>query len=722
MNGETSITRRDEQGSTVSADSRVLNIQKLFSPKSIAIFGASERPRTIGTVIAESLRNLQFSGPIWSINPKYDRLYEHPCFPSVDALPGVPDIVAFGVKGDAAVAALETLGVRGVRAVALYDHGFAESGSEGAALQSRLVEICRKYDMALCGPNCMGTLSPHDRFSSYRLPITNAAAIKGNVSLISHSGSITIGLLADVRRFGFSRVVSSGNEAVLDAVDYLHHFLDDPNTRVIAAFLETVRRPVEFRAALERAAEMGKPVVVLKVGRSARASRAIVSHTGGLAGETRIFSEVLRRANAIEVSDLVEMTEVLTTLQGPRWPRGRRIAVATGSGGQAELLLDLAEGANLQLPPLPPHAAEEVERVIGPLTGDGNPLDAWGNGDIQKNITHALDVLGREPAYDAVALCNEQADDAPVSMPQAAISILAEAAAKSDKPFYCLNLRPGIMRKANVDLLQARGVMTLGGGRQGLAAIDSVGRYELRRQKPRAQSAAGSQRNPVAAERRRVVNEFEAKRLLRQFGVPVPEEVLVRSPDAACAQAEKIGWPVVLKVVSDAVAHKTEHGLIRLNLRSAEEVRVAFGELMQRFEIAAPGGDFAGVVVQPMIVDGVEVFAGLRCDPDWGLVLAFGFGGTLLEIVEDVALRVLPLEDGDTRDMITETKAARVLAGVRGAPPADIGALESCLQALAAFGAACGGDLLECDINPIKVLPQRRGCIALDALIVLNRP
>ncbi len=697
------------------------DLRPLFAPTSIALVGASERPGTIGHVLAESLRRLAFPGPFWPINPRHQELYGLRCFASLADLPAPPDLVIFGIKGSAAAEQLDGLGRLGVRGAVIYDHGFAEAGEEGSALQAALIATCRRHRIALCGPNCMGIISPYDNYSSYRLAMLDPERFKGNVGLISHSGSITIGLLTDVRRFGYSKVISAGNEAVVDAVDYLHYLIDDPHTQVIAAFLETVRRPAEFRAALERAAEAGRPVVILKVGRSRRAGRAIVSHTGGLAGEAGVFSEVLRRANAIEVGDLVELTEVVATLQGPRRPRGRRIAVTTGSGGQAELMLDVAEAANLELPPLDAAARTEVERVIGPITGDGNPLDAWGNGDVRTNLTHALDVLGAHPGYDAVALCNEQMDDAPVRLPDASIDVLIACARKSDKPFYCLNLRPGLMRKENLERFRAAGIVAVGGARQGLAAIDRVGRYEMRRGRPSIPAPAAL-RNPVAGERRRVLNEYDSKRLVAQFGVPIcVAEALVKSSDEACEAAARSGWPVALKAVSDGVAHKTELGLVRLNLRDASELRSACAELTTRFETAAPGANLLGLLVTPMIARGIEVFAGLRRDPDWGPVLAFGLGGIWLEVMRDVALRLLPLEPGEAREMIAETKAAEILAGVRGAPAADVAALEKCIEALAAFGHACGNDLVECDLNPIKVLPAGEGCVALDALIVLDR-
>jgi acyl-CoA synthetase (NDP forming) len=695
------------------------DLHRLFAPSSVAIVGASERPGTIGYTLSETLARLGFPGPIWPINPRLAEVYGLRCYASVADLPRVPDMVVFGIKGSAAVEQLKLLGPSGVRAAVIYDNGFAEAGEAGVALQARLVDICRRYGIVLCGPNCMGTINPHDGFSSYRLVITEPARFKGGVGLISHSGSITIGLLADVRRYGFSKVVSAGNEAVADAADYLNYLIDDPHTRMIACFLEAVRRPAAFRAALERAAAADKPVVVLKVGRSARAGHAIVTHTGGLAGEAQVFSDVLRRANAIEVTDLVEMAEVLAVLHGPRRPGGRRIAVATGSGGQAELLLDVADAAGLSLPPLDRESIAEVERVVGPITGDGNPLDCWGNGDVRTNLGHSLDLLGRHPGYDAVALCNEQSDGAPIRQPDAAITVLGESARKAGKPFYCLNLRAGMMRTQNLDPLRADGVIMLGGARQGLFAIDRVGRYELRRRQGLHAVAAPPRRNPLATEQRRVINEFDAKRLLAPFGVPVPPEELVHSAEEACAAAARIGWPVVLKAVSDDIAHKTELGLVRLNLRDRGELLAAWEAMNNRLRTAAPDAALAGWLIQPMIGEGVEVFLGLRRDPDWGLALAFGLGGIFLEVMRDVALRTLPLEPGDAREMIFETKAARVLSGVRGAPPADIEALIKCIEVLAEFGLACADDLVECDLNPIKV--SSRGCLVLDALIVLDR-
>jgi acetate---CoA ligase (ADP-forming) len=337
-------------------------LDALLRPKSIAILGASERP-SIGRSLIVSARNIGFDGKIYPINPKYPQLLGHRCYPSIEALPEAPDAVAFCVSYTRILENFVPVAAKGAKAATIFDGGFAERGEEGAKLQAQIVAICREAGILLNGPNCMGVLNPATRSSIYIHELHDPTGLAGNVGLISQSGSICIGLLSDIRRFGFSHVISSGNEALIGAAEYMEALIDDPATKVLALFTETVKEPERFVAALDRAADRGKPVVVLKVGRTERSRRAITSHTGGLAGEARVFSEVLKAHRAIEVEDMDELTEVLAVCQGERWPRGRRLSVVTASGGQAELMLDIASERGLDLPPLPAASRKEAERV-----------------------------------------------------------------------------------------------------------------------------------------------------------------------------------------------------------------------------------------------------------------------------------------------------------------------------------------------------------------------
>jgi acetate---CoA ligase (ADP-forming) len=374
---------------------------------------------------------------------------------------------------DALLAAAE----RGVQGAVIYDGGFAERGKDGRRLQTRIEGICRDAGIALCGPNCMGVLSPHDRSTTYLQELRDPAGLAGNVGIVSQSGAICISLLTDIRRFGFSHVVSSGNEAVLVMADYLEYLVDDPKTRVIGSFIETVRSPDRFIAALDRAAAQSKPVVALKVGRTERTRRAVMTHTGGHAGEPGFVSELLSAHRAIEVSDLVEFTEVLAASQGTKRPLGRRIGVITSSGGLAELILDIAASADLLLPPLSAAAKADIESRVGFITGDGNPLDAWGNGTFVANLPHALGVFERSPDHDIVVFCRDNCDDQPFEMPElpwSYLELFVRAAASSSKPHYLLHTRPGVMNREQVAHLRAAGIPVVGGIREGLGAIDQL--------------------------------------------------------------------------------------------------------------------------------------------------------------------------------------------------------------------------------------------------------
>ena len=696
-----------------------MNLAALVSPRSIAVLGASDRP-SLGRGIVESLRVIGFNGPVYPINPKYGEVLGLRCYASLGDLPEAPDVVAFCIGGTSVLEQVRRFPEHGVRAAVVYDGGFAERGDDGRKLQADIAGICRENDIALCGPNCGGILNPQARSTTFKQHVRDPAGLAGNVGMVSQSGSICNTMLADLRRFGFSLVVSSGNEAVVTTAAYLEHLIDDPHTKVIATFTEAVREPDRYIAALERAADQGKPVVVLKVGRSERTRHAVASHTGGLAGDSRVFSEVLRAHRAIEVCDLDEMTEVLAACQGARWPKGRGVNVLTTSGGQAELILDVATGAGIELKPLARSTRDRIEREVGHVTGDGNPLDAWGNGDVLKNMPPTLQALSENPETDAVVFCSsDSVDDQPLGRPGRELGyakVLAAAAQASAKPHYLMTMRPGIMHSEQARLLAEVGVPVICGTRQGLGALDRLARWAEPRPPIRSSPFSPS---PELTRRRRIINEFDAKRLLSQHGIPVARERLVGSLEEARRAAQELACPVVLKVVSDEIPHKSEHGLVAVDLANEHALSAAYA--MMEGTVARLGRPIQGYLVQEMVGDGIEVMAGVARDPDFGLSIVFGMGGIAVEVMRDFTLRPLPLREGDAQAMIAELRGAALLGPIRGRPGADIESLAACLYALADFAVANQDGIAEIDLNPIMARAPGIGCVVVDALIATRQ-
>jgi acyl-CoA synthetase (NDP forming) len=460
-----------------------MGLEALLKPRSIAVIGASEKP-TIGRRLIASLDRIGFAGSIFPINPNYPAVLGRRCYGSIAELPETPDIAVFCVGHERVLEPFAAAAKRGIKAAVIYDGGFAERGEDGRSLQSQIDGLCRESGIALCGPNCMGVLNPHHPSTTYLQELREPAGLAGNVGIVSQSGGFCIALVNDIRRFGFSHVISSGNEAALAAADYLEYFVDDPLTTVIGGFIETVRHPERFVAALDRAAAQGKPIVVLKVGRTRRTQYAVATHTGGIAGEAGFASELFRAHHAIEVSDLVEFTEAIAAAQSTARPTGHRLGVITSSGGMAELILDVAASTNLQLPPLPALVKAEVERLIGFVSGDGNPLDAWGNGTFLVNLPHALRVFDASPDHDIIVFCRDNCDGQPFESPEvgrAYLELFARAAAASNKPHYLLHTRPGIMNREQVVYLRKAGIAVVGGIREGLEAIDRLARQATTR-------------------------------------------------------------------------------------------------------------------------------------------------------------------------------------------------------------------------------------------------
>jgi acyl-CoA synthetase (NDP forming) len=399
---------------------------------------------------------------------------------------------------------------------------------------------------------------------------------------------------------------------------------------------------------------------------------------------------------------------VLAVCQGERWPQHRGISVITGSGGLAEMILDNATAIGLDLPPLAPDERKEAERVIGRITGDGNPFDAWGNGNYAVNLPHAMSVVDASPRIASIVYCSDTSNDGHIGHPGRVlenVKMLAETGKNSKKPFYLMNTRAGLMNNAQAKALRDAGLVQIGGTRQGLAALDRVGGYMAWKSNPR--SPANHTRAPelATAKARRSINEYDSKRLLSAYGIPVAREQRVETADQALAAARAIGLPVVLKALSDDIPHKTELGLVTVNLKTEEDVTCAFTRMRERIDAINPRPRDVAFLVQEFVTDGVEVFAGVSRDPDFGLSIAFGLGGAAIEVTRDFALRMLPLADGDAEAMIAETRAAAMLGEVRGRPAADIKGLAACLYALSDFAQAHADVLAEI-------------CVVVDALIV----
>ena len=700
----------------------MLDLDPLFAPRSVAVMGASPRP-SVGRYIVETLQNFGYAGQIYPVNPNYDEVAGVACFDDLGDLPASPDIVVFCVSPARTMEGFRKLPDAGAGAAVIFGGGYGEAGDEGRAMQREMVGLCKEAGIALCGPNCMGVISPHARSATYLQIGTNRESLAGNVGLISQSGSICISMLSDVSRFGYSLVASTGNEAVVSAAAVMEYMIDLPETKVIACFTETIAEPERYVAALDKAADAGKPVVVLKVGKTKRTKDAIATHTGGMAGDDRVFSEILRAHRAIEVAEFDELIEVLAACQGRVWPRGRRLSVVTSSGGAAELMLDIGETAGLALPPLPKAEFEAARDFIGDFAGDGNPLDAWGNGNFRENMPYALNIVGKTESTDAVLLCYDNDDSAPmgnVADYLARVDIIETASRDSNKPHYQLTLRPGLRIAEQIERFRALGIPPLVGVRQGLGAIDKLARWNQKLFPARApQALPVNLLDSMSLSGRATVHEHDCKRLMSAVGLAVTREQAARDVETAVAAAESIGLPVVMKALSDDIPHKSEHGLVVVGVDNVDDVRKVWSDLQERLSKVNTEAD---ILIQEMVAEGVEVFAGVAHHPGFGHVLAFGLGGVEIELDPDFSLRKLPLRAGDAEAMIGEIRGAARLGAHRGRAACDVASLAACLYAISDLIAAAGGQIRELDLNPIKVMPAGSGCVIVDALIVPHEP
>ena len=711
----------------VAAVSAFRDLSPLLNPQSIAVVGATERPGSAGRLVLENLRQLGYQGRVYPVHPQHRQVLGWRCYPDLASLPGAVDCVAVLLGASKTLPVLRAAVQRGARAAWVLASGFAEAGPQGAQVQAQLSRLAQESGLLLCGPNCIGVANLVDGVATYSVALKPGAR-PGAVSAVVQSGAICMGL-ANAARFGFRYLISSGNEALLDSADYIGHLVGDPHTEVIIAFLEGIASPGKFVAAAEAAARAGKPLLVVKVGRSEPARQAVQAHTGALAGSDAVCDAVFRRWGITRLDTLDELLAAAQLFVTCPLPQGDGIGLLSLSGGQIGLLADLAHDLGLRFAPFSEGAQRELSRVLPPYSRISNPLDAWGSGDLEATYPACVEVVAREEGVHLLAVSRDTPPGvAPREVEQsAAVAAAAVRAARdSRKPVVVFsNVSSGFEARTEQQLA-AGGVPYLQGTRETLRALQGLVRYaEFRRRgaEPLPAAAVPAPASlPAWREKLQGVSgslsEVEGRRLLLDYGIAGPREALAESAGEAVNAARRLGYPVVLKLVSPDIQHKTEIGAVRTGLADDAAVAAAFREVMAAAQEKRPAARLEGVLVQEMIsADAVEVMVGVLRDPGFGPLVVFGSGGVLVELLQDTALRLAPLSRRDAEEMVAETRLAHLLQGFRGRPAADSEALFDALLRVSRLALDLGDLVAAIDINPLMVLPQGHGVRAVDVLV-----
>jgi acyl-CoA synthetase (NDP forming) len=693
-------------------------LDALLRPKSIAIIGASQDSTKIGGRPVQFLRQYGFPGPVYPINPRATEVQGFAAYAAIADTPEPPDLAIVAVSGEAAPDAVEACAARGVRSIVIFSSGFSEMGEAGQALQDRIRATAHRTGMRVLGPNCLGAVSIADRsIATFSIVLENSMPEAGAAGIVSQSGNIgsyTM-LLCGERGFGISRFMTTGNECDVDVADGIAFLARDPATKVILCCLETCRSPQRLQAALEAARQARKPVIVLKIGETEAGQAAAASHTGALAGSEAVFDAMFHRAGAWRVrsvEQLVELAQAAIALGPDRLPRGRRVTLLTASGGFGVLLADAATSAGLELPT---PSAETQRRIIEvvPYASPRNPVDATAQMSSRPEILERiLTALLEDGNSDALVLLVSSA----MYLPRLrSVFMAALTSVRQLYPDRVLALCMHGPMDAAAELAALGYPVTDGLNACCTMLAGLVGLAEGLERQPVPDVALPP---PATLQQDALRTEIGAKQALAAAGVPVLPERLASGPDDAAAAASQLGFPVVLKIVSADVPHKTEVGGVVLGLTDIDAVRIAAAAMLARVKQAVPKARIDGLLVAPMVSGGTEMILGAKQDPVFGPVVVAGLGGIFAEILQDVAVRPAPVTQAEAMEMLRSLKAFPVLSGARGALPADLPAAAAAIAALSVFAAQHVETIAEIDINPLLVRPEGKGVVALDALIV----
>lgn len=683
----------------------------LLRPRSIAFVGASARPRSVGNVIVRHAVQGGFEGALYAVNPRYREVEGVPCYASLKDLPAPAEHAVLAVGDERIEAAFEDAVRHGVRAVTIFSSLF-QPRAGAPPLTERIRARAREADVLICGPMSMGFYN-----FTHRLWVcgfdTRLDHRAGGVTLITQSGSVMSSLVDAEARIDYNLVVSSGQELVVTAAQYLDFALDLPSTRVVALFLEAVRDPAGFVAALEKAGARGIPVVAIKVGRTAESARVAASHSGALVGDDGAFQALFERHGVLRVASIDEMAYTIMLLAQPHPVGPGALATIHDSGGERGLLIDLAADAGVPFAALSPETLERLAGRLDPGLPPGNPLDAWGTGrDYHGVFRDCFQWMMEDPATALGAVVCDRAPEGRI-FPEY-LDFVRTAHAASGKPTCLVSNHQGSGVSPDAVRLTREGFPVIDGIGGFLQAVRHALAYRDFRARPkpaaRAVDAAAVARWRTRIREGALSDPAAALDWLADFGLPVAAHRRADSRASACAAAEALGYPVVLKTAEPGIVHKSDLGGVRLDLRDADAVARAYEALADTLG--------ARVLVAPMVAGGVEVMLGVVNDPQFGPVVLLGAGGIYTEVLADVRFLLAPVDPPSARRALEQLRIWPLLRGARGAAPADVDALCEAAARLSAAALAFGAEIESIDLNPVKVRPE--GCTAVDAGIILR--
>ncbi len=700
---------------------RTAQLDSIFRPSSVAIIGASATPNKVGYILVRNMLKSGYQGKIYPINPQGGQILGLKAYTSVKEIQDTIDLAVVAIPARLIPPVVEECGEKGVKSMIIISAGFKETGKEGAELEKQVATLARKYGIRIQGPNCLGAINT---WAPLDLSFAAALPKRGGIGFISQSGALGTAILDWIikKEIGFHSFISLGNKADLDEVDFIEAMAEDPDVKVILLYLESIERGAKFIEVAGRVTKK-KPMLVVKGGTSSAGAKAAGSHTGALVGSFLAYQKAFEKSGVILADTMEDLFNYAIAFVEQPLPKEEGIAIVTNAGGPGILATDLVEKLDLKVSEIKGETKEKLKKGLPAAASTGNPIDVLGDAGADRYAFAIEEALWDQGVHLVVVLLTPQAMTDSMATADAMVRLHAKHPEKTMLAVFM----GGEQVEGAAKHLKENGIPCFDFPEKAIRTSDAIYRYQRYLKLPAEKSSSylvDKKRvdtifKAARADNRKVLLPPEAADVARAYGIPAPPCVLAEKAEDAVKHAAEMGYPVVMKIVSPDILHKTDIGGVVLNINTPDMVRKAFAEIMEKSRKAHPEAKIYGVSVDKMVPKGREMIIGMSRDPQFGPMVMFGLGGIYVNFLKDVAFRIAPMSPRDAEGIVKDTKSHTLLKGIRGEPPADIKALQETILRVSQLVSAYP-EIAEMDINPILVYKEGEGCQALDVKIALT--